>query len=179
MFWTTKEKTPEELLKEKYLELIRTNGFLIVWDYQDTISWEIRWVDVTFISKYEEKKWWDGSIIETITTTIGKIQESDTEFARKIWYFAYNQNERDREIKKKEQIRKLELEKAEEQRKKDAEFMEEYKRLCWSSKEFSEHFKLLEKIENLWKSQIQLLNQWEKNQQEIYNTWKEFYSLKE
>lgn len=177
MFWNNKEKTPEELLKEKYLELIRNNGVLIVWDYKDTISWEIKWIDVTFITRWEEETWWNGEKKETITTTIGKIQETDTEFARKIWYFAYHQNERDKEFDKQEQRKKLELEKAEEQRKKDAEFMEEYKRLCWSSKEFSKHFKIIEKIEELWKTQVTLMKQWQENHDEIFRLRKEFYSI--
>lgn len=186
MFWN-KEKTPEELLKEKYLEVMKQQWVIVEDLYSNDagirIQWKIYGTEVQFsIRRWEEKKyvdfhWESYKMIYYYYWTVWKIQFSGGDFWESIWEIVYNEYLKQKEEKEKENERISRQIAEEEQRKKDAEFMEEYERLCWSSKEFSQHFKLLEKIENLWKSQVNLMKQWEENQQEIYNTRKEFYSL--
>ena len=186
MFWTTKQKTPEELLQDKYLELIETNQVEV--NFRGIYWWNvyegnILWLNVNFIVKLEEHEeypYFDEDYRTTYTYSwiIGKVQYSDCDFGETIYKRISSIYEKQQKEIEEERERKAKADQEEIQRKKDIEFMEEYKRLCGSSKEFSKHFELLDKIEALWNSQIQLLTEWEDNKNQIYKYRKEFYSLK-
>lgn len=190
----TSKKSPQEILEDKYLELIDTNGIDKLqknpswFNYSDktyyswVIAW-VKWVQILVYCEIKETMWWYDaySCYKTDTSYyywwwIGKI-ECSWDFAEKIWnkmnnlYYA-------EESKKKEEAERIK-EKAEEANRlaKDKIFIEEYNRLCWSTWEFNKQFKLLDEIESLGKEQIKLLEKWEENKNLIYEKREKFYSL--
>lgn len=185
------KKSPQEILEDKYLELIETNGIdkLVQnppwFNYSDktyysgVIEW-IKWVQILCYKKEHEE--YGYSTHDYITTSysyhvwIWKI-ESSSSFAEKIWN---KMNElyyqKQKEIKEEQERIKEETEEA-NRIAKDKIFIEEYNRLCWITWEFNKQFKLLDEIESLGKEQIELLEKWKANKELICEKREQFYSL--
>lgn len=188
------KQTPQEILEDKYLELIETNGIDKLhmnppwFRYEDKtyFSGVIRWVQNVQIlcnrrtsvhMSYDYGYSWRVESEEHIYhVAIWKI-ESTWYLAEKIWrkmseLYTEQQKEiereRDRLNKEREEANALA---------KDKIFIEEYNRLCWSTWEFNKQFKLLDEIESLGKEQIKLLEKWEDNKNLIYEKREKFYSL--
>lgn len=188
------KKSPQEILEDKYLELIETNGidkltqnppWFHYWDktyYSWSITW-IKWVNILIYCEIRETMWWyDGygwyksDISYYYGWWVWKL-ECSWVFAEKVWkklntlYYA-------EEAKKKKEAERIKEEQEEANAlAKDKIFIEEYNRLCWSTWEFNKHFKLLDEIESLGKEQIKLLEKWEDNKNLIYEKREKFYSL--
>lgn len=189
------KKSPQEILEDKYLELIDTNGvdelfqnppwFHYSWKtyYSGVIIWEYpieifchRREDESY--SYESYGYQSHSydITYSFNARVGKI-ESSSEFARKVWVRMDKlYNKLQEEIKEEQERIEKETEEVEALAK-DKVFIEEYNKLCWSTWEFNKHFKLLDDIESLGKEQIKLLEKWEENKNLIYEKREKFYSL--
>ena len=169
---------------DKYFELITTNWveveLLANWGDHKEYKWSIIWVNVLFITEWEKKTEysysWPSKETETYTWSIWLITNVWSYWERLFNRIKFLFEKQQKEIERIEKIKQKDREEV-AQRKKDSEFMEEYKRLCWSSKEFSKHFKIIEKIEELWKRQANLMTEWQENHDEIFRLRKEFYSI--
>lgn len=174
------KKSPQELLEEKYLELIERNWvdnielnphWCSSW-YGTCYSGIIRWVEWVWIFVYREDYY------ETNYSYWWKVWKVESEYlAEKVFKIIDKIYKEEQDNIRKEEERKAQEAKEEEQRAKDREFIEEYSRLSWVTGEFSKQFKLLDEIEYLWKKQVKLLEEWEENKNLIYKKREQFYSL--
>lgn len=188
------KKSPQELLEEKYLELIDTNGVDLLqinppwFHFSDKtyFSWNIRWVKWVGILVYRaefeipcygpNQYTMDYEVEYSYGWSVWKIDGS-SEFAEKVWA-KMNRLYMEEQTKVKEEHARLQEKLEEEKRlKQDQLFIEEYNRLSGSTWEFNKQFKLLKEIDELWKKQVELLRKWEENKNLIYSKREEFYSL--
>ncbi len=184
------KKSPQEILEDKYLELIEINGIDKLhmnppwFDHSDYIYYSgvIRWVQNVQIlcSRRSSEEYSYNSHSYNYTyiyhVAIWKI-ESKSYFAEKIWKKMDGlYTEQKREIEEERARIQKETEEANALAK-DKVFIEEYNRLCWNTWEFNKQFKLLDEIESLGKEQIKLLEKWEDNKNLIYTKREQFYSL--
>lgn len=186
------KKTPEEILQDKYLELIEVNGIdklqysppWFRYEGKEYFSGNISWVQWVWILVWREWRttcnYSSMGSEETTTYTYGwsiwKI-ECSSSFAEQVWDKVYKTYQVRQEELKEENERSRKKQEEELQLKKDKMFIEEYNRLCWSTWEFNKQFKLLDEIESLGKEQIKLLEKWEENKELIYKKREQFYSL--
>lgn len=186
------KKSPQEILEDKYLELIDTNGIDKLhknppwFPYMDKAYYSgvingVKWVRILCYQQ-EHEEWqydsygWGTKTSYTYHVWIGKI-ESSSSFAEKIWRRMNALYTEQQQARKQEQERlKKEKEEADTLAK-DKIFIEEYNRLCSTTWEFNKHFKLLDEIESLGKEQIKLLEKWEENKNLVYKKREQFYSL--
>lgn len=182
-------KSPQELLEDKYLELIDSHWVGTIernpmpYQFLDKTYYRctIKWVKVPILVSERCYEGYSYGKLEYRNTysyevEIGKVMTSWA-YAEKVYKKIHSLYEAELEAHRAEQLRINEEAKEKAQQKKDKEFIKEYNKLCWATWEFNKQFWLLDEIEKLWKEQLELLKKWETNKNLIYKKREQFYSL--
>lgn len=194
MFWLFKKykplKNPKEILMDKYMDLINTNGIdweITYWDRyphfkHKYIKWFIVWTNIQVFWKYDQKFNYsydkEPMCVNFICWNIWIITDNDfvQKTCDKLLLQIKEKEERiekdKKEIEEKKKIEEEEMKKVEE----DEKYMNEFKRISWIWNEFKEKFKILDEIKSIWDRQKEILSEWNDNVNKIYEKREVFYS---